>query len=137
MYNRLKEPSMKTIDKHAEQRLRSESNIWVATVRPDGRPHLTPTWFAWQDGKAYICIDPASVKARNLAHKAQIALALEDGSAPIILEGVARQMNGADRPQGALDEFKRKYGWDIAIDGQYSLLVEITPTKVLNWGGGE
>jgi hypothetical protein len=44
-------------------------------------------------------------------------------------------VNGADRPQGVVDEFKRKYDWDIVTDGQYSLLIEITPEKILNWGG--
>ena len=127
---------MKTVDYQAVRRLQSEHNIWVATVRPDGRPHLTPTWFAWHEGKLYICIDPGSVKARNLSHANYVALALEDGSAPIILEGVARQVDRSDRPQGALDEFKRKYDWDIATDGQYSLLIEVTPDKVLSWGTG-
>jgi hypothetical protein len=126
---------MKTIDATAEKRLHAESNIWAATARADGRPHLTPVWFAWQGGKVYICIDPASVKARNLAANDRIALALEDGSSPIILEGVGRPVNGADRPQGVVDEFKRKYDWDIVTDGQYSLLIEITPEKILNWGG--
>ena len=127
---------MKTIAQDVERRLQSESNIWVATVRPDGRLHLTPTWFAWHAGQVYICIDPASVKARNLAHNPRIALALEDGSQPIMIEGVARPVDGAERPPGALDEFKRKYEWDIASDGQYSLLIEITPKKALDWGGG-
>jgi hypothetical protein len=127
---------MTALDPHAERRLHSESNIWVATVRPDGRPHLTPVWFVWHSGKAYICIDPNSVKARNLARNGKIALALEDGSSPIIIEGVGRALNGSEPPQGVVDEFRRKYDWDITTDGQYSLLVEVTPGKVLNWSGG-
>ena len=128
---------MNAVDAHKEQRLRSENNIWVATVRPDGRPHLTPVWFIWHDRKVYICIDPASVKARNLALNERIALALEDGSAPIIVEGVGRRIDGPNRPPGVVDAFQRKYNWNIIGDGQYSLLVEITPQKVLNWGSGE
>ena len=127
---------MKTIDERAEQRLRAENNIWVATVRLDGRPHLTPVWFAWHAGRMYICIDPKSVKARNLAANGQVALALEDGSSPLIFEGTAQRVEGADRPRGALDEFKRKYDWSIEADGQYSLLIEITPRKALHWAGG-
>ena len=127
---------MKTIDAKAAKRLQAESNIWVATVRSDGRPHLTPVWFAWHGGKVYICIDPASVKARNLAVNDRITLALEDGSSPIILEGAGRPVNVAEQLQEVVDEFKRKYDWDIITDGQYSLLIEITPEKMLNWGGG-
>ncbi|HEY4689188.1 MAG TPA: pyridoxamine 5'-phosphate oxidase family protein [Anaerolineae bacterium] len=127
---------MTAIDSHVEQRLCSENNIWIATVRPDGRPHLTPVWFAWHEGRLYLCIDPGSVKAKNLAQNRRVALALEDGSSPIIVEGTARWVEGSDRPQGAIDEFIRKYDWNIAADDQYSQLVEVTPNKVLNWSGG-
>ena len=27
-------------------RSETEANIWFATVRADGRPHLVPVWFA-------------------------------------------------------------------------------------------
>ncbi len=128
---------MNAVDAQTEPRLQTERNIWVATVRPDGRPHLTLVWFVWHDRKVYICIDPASVKARNLALNGRLALALEDGSSPIIVDGVGRPVDRSDRPPGAVDAFKHKYGWDIATDGQYSLLIEITPLKILNWGGGE
>jgi len=127
---------MKRIDQRAEHRLQSEHNIWVATVRPDGRPHLTPVWFVWHDGKVYICIDPNGVKARNMAQNGRVALALEDGSSPIIFEGVGRAVGMSDWPQGAIDGFKRKYDWNIVTDGQYSVLVEITPRKLLHWSGG-
>lgn len=124
---------MTQIDVHSLERLNSESNIWVATARPDGRPHLSPVWFVWHADKIYICIDPKSVKARNLAENERIALALEDGTSPIIVEGRARAVPASDRPQGVLDAFAQKYDWNIVTDGQYSLLIEITPTKVLNW----
>lgn len=127
---------MKAIDSRMEKRLRSESNIWVATVRPDGRPHLTPVWFAWHDAKLYICIDPNSVKAHNLASNPHVALALEDGSQPIIIEGDSRQVAESELPSGAIDEFKRKYAWDISTDAQYRCVIEATPTKVLNWSAG-
>lgn len=127
---------MSKIGSRMEKRLQSEHNIWVATVRADGRPHLTPTWFVWHDGKVYVCIDPNSVKARNLENNGQIALALEDGSSPIIVEGVGRSVAESDRPEAVVKEFRRKYDWNIVTDGQYSLLIEITPKKVLNWNNG-
>lgn len=115
------------------QRLHSERNIWVAVVRLDGRPHLTPVWFVWHGEKAYICIDPKSVKARSLAHNGYVALALENGTNPIIVEGPARQIQRAEWPQEVIEEFKRKYEWDITDDGQYTCLIEINPHKLLNW----
>ncbi|HLF25767.1 MAG TPA: pyridoxamine 5'-phosphate oxidase family protein [Anaerolineae bacterium] len=124
---------MKTVDEQMERRLRAEHNIWVATARPDGRPHLTPTWFVWQAGKVYLCIDPASVKARNLAHNDRIALALENGATPLIIEGIGRQVDEVEWPQAVIAEFKRKYDWDITADEQYRCLVETKPSKILSW----
>jgi hypothetical protein len=124
---------VKTIAQHIERRLQSESNVWVATVRPDGRPHLTPVWFVWHAGRAYLCIGPNSVKARNLAHNSRVALALEDGSQPVILEGTGRPIDRPDWPPEVIDGFKRKYDWNIAADGDYGFVVEVTPGKYLNW----
>ena len=33
--------------------LAEERVVWLSTVRPDGTPHLVPTWFLW-DGEALI-----------------------------------------------------------------------------------
>src|SRR5436190_10273583 len=72
-----------------QARLATERNIWLASVRPDGSPHLVPIWFVTHDGLIYICTDPESVKVRNLQHNERVSLALEDGSKPIIFEGSA------------------------------------------------
>jgi nitroimidazol reductase NimA-like FMN-containing flavoprotein (pyridoxamine 5'-phosphate oxidase superfamily) len=46
----------------AQKRLETKANIWLASVRADGRPHLVPVWFAWCEDKLYICIQSKSVK---------------------------------------------------------------------------
>jgi predicted pyridoxine 5'-phosphate oxidase superfamily flavin-nucleotide-binding protein len=33
-----------------ERFLETEPVIWLSSIRPDGAPHLVPTWFAW-DGR--------------------------------------------------------------------------------------
>ena len=33
-----------------EQRLRDAQHYWIASVRPDGRPHSVPRWGVWLDG---------------------------------------------------------------------------------------
>ena len=45
---------MRDIPPQARQKLETERNIWLASVRPDGRPHLVPLWFVWCHGKVYI-----------------------------------------------------------------------------------
>ena len=65
-------------------------NVWMATVRPDGRPHQVPVWFVVSSRRWYICIEPDSVKARNIAASPRVALALEDGNDPYIMQGRTR-----------------------------------------------
>lgn len=123
---------MPTISPDIQQRLTAEANIWIATVRPDRRPHLVPVWFAWHDEKLYACIEAGSVKAHNLVHNSRVSLALENGSNPVICEGTAALVP-PPWPEPVVAIFQAKYDWDITTDGQYDTLVEVTPVKWLNW----
>src|SRR5580704_1825111 len=40
---------------------------WLSTVRPDGRPHVTPLLGIWLEGALYFCTGPEERKAKNLA----------------------------------------------------------------------
>jgi nitroimidazol reductase NimA-like FMN-containing flavoprotein (pyridoxamine 5'-phosphate oxidase superfamily) len=40
--------------------------FWLSTVRPDGRPHVTPLLAVWFDGAMYFCTGPGERKAKNL-----------------------------------------------------------------------
>lgn len=121
-----------SIDKNAEKKLESAQNIWIGTVRPDGRPHLAPVWFVWCQEKIFVCIDPGSVKARNIEGNSQVVLALENGSSPVICEGTASKAV-KPFPDEVVRLFQLKYDWDIRQDTQYQTLVEVTPKKWLVW----
>ena len=113
-------------------RLARARNIWIATVRPDGRPHLVPVWFVWSGTDLYICISPGSIKGRNLGANPNVALALEDGNRPVICEGGARMVQ-RPWPTEVVRLFQEKYDWEITGDGTYTALVEVTPRKWLAW----
>ncbi len=116
----------------SDPRLLTEKNIWLATVRSDGRPHLVPIWFVWVNEKIYICTEEKSVKIKNLQGNPRASVALENGSQPAIAEGTARVLQ-RPYPADVIAEFKHKYEWDIATDASYNILVEITPAKWLKW----
>lgn len=115
-----------------DARLFTERNIWLATVRPDGRPHLVPIWFVWVHERFYICTEGRSVKVKNIAANPRASAALEDGNRPIIAEGRAAILP-RPYPGDVVAEFKQKYGWDIGTDGSYDALIELTPEKWLRW----
>ena len=49
------------------RRLEEAEVYWLSTVRPDGRPHVTPLLSVWLDGAMYFCTGPSERKAKNLA----------------------------------------------------------------------
>ena len=56
----------------AEQQLEAtegkmDAHFFLATVRPDGRPHVAGIGAVWLDGKFYIVSGPGTRKSRNLA----------------------------------------------------------------------
>jgi nitroimidazol reductase NimA-like FMN-containing flavoprotein (pyridoxamine 5'-phosphate oxidase superfamily) len=107
-------------------RLTTAKNIWVATVRPDGRPHLAPVWFVAMNGHWYFVTDPKSVKARNLHLNPKIALSLEDGDDPLVVEGEASTVQPSAE---VIRLFKEKYDWDITTDSQYTQVFEVRVKK--------
>jgi general stress protein 26 len=119
-----------------EARLGRELTIWIATVRGDGKPHLTPVWFVWLDDKIYIAIGTESQKFSNLRSNQAVSLALPDSGKVVILEGEAHaaDRNATDKLG---DYFFHKYEWDFRYDETSDWrLVEITPHKIMAWGDG-
>lgn len=100
--------------------------MWVATVRPTGQPHLVPVWFVVEAERWYLCTAPGSVKARNLQANPNIALALEDGSNPYIVEGEAQPVQPTLE---IIEKFKTKYDWDITHDAEYTQVFEVRIKK--------
>ena len=117
-----------TLDPQIERRLQTEQNLWLATVRPTGAPHLVPIWFVWVAGRIYLCTGADSVKVRNLRQNPHVSIALEDGTQPIVIEGQAQVIEAA--PQPVIEAFKKKYDWDITNDDTYTQVVEIESMKI-------
>lgn len=67
--------------------LRATRSIWIATTRPDGRPHAVPVWFWWDGSDVYFISQRRTQKARNLAREQWVVVHTGDGDDVIILEG--------------------------------------------------
>jgi PPOX class probable F420-dependent enzyme len=117
-----------TISPEILARLESQQNIWFGSVRPDGRPHLTPVWFVWHQEKFYFGIDPKSVKSRNIRRNPRVVLALEDGTNPVIIEGVA-SLAELPLPESLVAAFYKKYEWKLQTEEQFNQWIEVAPTK--------
>ena len=123
---------------HADERLRKDLMIWLATVRPDGRPQLVPVWFLW-DGHRILIFSKNDYKIRNLQNNNRVMLALDDtkgGGDVVMVEGEAALLeHGSVTP--ALPAYAEKYAakfaqynWTGELMGQqYTEPISITPTK--------
>lgn len=116
----------------AEARLRQASVLWLASVRPDGRPHLVPVWFAYLQGAFYLAVAPGSVKVRNLRAAPRAALALEDGTHPLIAEGGVEFLEGPASAE-LRSAFRGRYDWDLEGEQEYSQILRLVPERWLSW----
>ena len=65
----------------------------VATVRPDGRPHVAPVWFVVRDDHVVFTTWHQTVKAENLSTAPAVALTVDLEEPPyafVLVEGTAQ-----------------------------------------------
>ncbi len=125
-----------------EQRLVESKQYWMATTRPDGRPHVVPRWGAWLDGGLYYDGSPDTIHVRNLAANPACVLHLEDGWQSVIVEGhsVPADPPGPELGARIAAGIGGKYAADGYEPGPDSWegpdaggLVRFTPTKAMAW----
>ena len=76
----------------AESRLARSHDYWLATTRPDGRPHLMPVWGIWLERVFYFSTGRHSRKARNLESNAYCVVANDEAREAVVVEGVAHEL---------------------------------------------
>ena len=72
-----------------EAELVAAQHYWLASVRPDGRPHVVPRWGVWLDDKFFYDGSPATRHTRNVEVHPAVTLNLESGTRAVIVEGTS------------------------------------------------
>lgn len=103
--------------------------ILGATVKPGGRPHLSPIDLLAVDGTLYLGVDETTARYRNLKHNPVITIMIADGwKRQAIMEGTARFLDIKDEnAKKVLKAQKKKYGWITEA------IAEFSPEKVFTW----
>lgn len=126
--------------------------FWLSTVRPDGRPHVTPLLGVWLDGALYFCTGSTERKAKNLAQNPHCVLTTGSNQLDgldLVVEGICARVSEATELRQVAGTFESKYGprltapegtWfglgDAIRDGS-SLVYRVAPSTAFGFGKGE
>ena len=114
----------------------------LATVRPDGRPHVAPIWISLDvDATVVFTTGADTVKGRNIVAEPRVSMCVDDERPPfafVVIEGRADVSDDLDvmlewaarigsRYMGA--DRADEYGRRNAVAGE--LLVRVTPARIV------
>jgi hypothetical protein len=100
----------------AIERLETSRDYWVATVWPDGRPHVVPVWGIWRDQELVFSCSRASRKARNLAADPRCVVTTSDPLEPVMVEGIAAELDDQREIAWYASAINRKHGVDYPVE---------------------
>ncbi len=96
----------------AEERIIACRNPFIASTRPDGRPHVMPVWGVWTDGLFAFSTGITTVKSKNLLASPHISIAFEhDIKDAVVLEGEAF-IAQRDEVPGFVGAYRAKYDYE-------------------------
>jgi nitroimidazol reductase NimA-like FMN-containing flavoprotein (pyridoxamine 5'-phosphate oxidase superfamily) len=123
--------------------------FWIATVRADGHPHLTPLVAVWLDGAIYFCTGDTEQKAVNLRKNPHVILAAGsihwDSGLDVVVEGNAVQVTDEDLLTRLASAWTTKWDgrWQYEVrNGAFSgedvpiPVFSVMPTKVFAYTEG-
>jgi nitroimidazol reductase NimA-like FMN-containing flavoprotein (pyridoxamine 5'-phosphate oxidase superfamily) len=141
----------------AKDQLAAAGIYWLSTVRPDGRPHVTPLLAVWLDipagdGALYFCTGPLERKARNLEGNPHVVLTTGTNSlgrgVDLVVEGEAVPVQDEALLRRAAAAWVAKYGdyWRFDVhDGAFRhpqgggrvLVFRVAPRVAFGFAKGE
>ena len=134
----------------AREQLGKAELYWLSTVRPDGRPHVTPLIAVWVDDSMFFCTGASERKYKNIESNPHCVLTtgsntLNEGL-DLVIEGVAEPVRDSALLQRIADAYLAKYGseWTFTIDegafehrGGRAFVYEVQPEQAFGFGKGE
>ena len=121
----------------------SETRCFMATTRPDGRPHVAGVGALWDEGKVYVVSGPGTRKSQNLAQNPSCSVAFALKGMDLVVEGAAERVTD-DETLRRLAKHYADSGWPARVeDGAFTYdysapsagpppwyLYAVTPTTV-------
>ena len=124
---------------------------WISTVRPDGRPHVTPLVAVWVGQALYFCTGADEQKAVNIASNPHVSLTTGcnnwDAGLDVVVEGTAAVVTDNEILHRLAEAWARKWDgrWQYQVrddcfrhpdvDARVPVF-EVAPTQVLAFTKG-
>ena len=123
---------------------------FLATVRPDGRPHVAGVGALWVDGRFYLVSGAGTRKSRNLAARPDCVISVKLPGLDLVVEGSATKVTDATTLQRLAERYAAQ-GWPATVkDGAFTApysapsagpppwdLYEFTPQTAFGVAGAE
>jgi general stress protein 26 len=126
-----------------ETQVPEANTLFLATTRPDGRPHVAGVGALWDGGRMYFVSGPGTRKSKNLAANPNCAIAVSLPGIDLVVEGAAERVTD----ESTLNRLAKRYadsGWPASVqDGAFTYdfsapsagpppwyLYEVRPTTV-------
>jgi hypothetical protein len=103
-------------DRLASDTPEADLTFFVATVRPDGRPHSAGVGAVWVDGALYFTSGPGTRKSRNLAANPACSVSVRLPGIDLVLEGEAHRVADPSTVE-RLAAVYRTGGWPAEAEG--------------------
>jgi hypothetical protein len=100
-----------------ERRLASGGWFWLASLRPDGAPHMMPLFAAWSESALFIVSKESARKSRNLDADGRCVISTESDGAHLVVEGAASRVHDRETLERASAAFEQIYGWPTTVAG--------------------
>ena len=93
---------------------------FIATTRPDGRPHVAGVGALWDQGKVYFVSGAGTRKSRNVAENAHCAIGMSLTGIDVVVEGVAERVTDDETLQRLAKRYADQ-GWAPTVkDGAFT-----------------
>ena len=89
---------MLAFDAEVDSFLRQTLVAVLGTTNRTGIPHLTPIWFTWEDGAAYMITGRTSAKWRNIQVQPYASLCVDRRDPPYAAVILSGPITEVDRP---------------------------------------
>ncbi len=87
---------------------------WLATINPDGSPHVNGVGVMWVDGVFWFETGDETRKAKNLAHDPRCTISLSVHEFDLVLDGTASKVT--DQPTVAAMAERWAADWPCRVD---------------------